>query len=104
MRLIIPLTGTVVNYDPPKGDPNDPIRLIEIDLGNVSWELVNLDLENEVAEIEVAPGEQLEEAGEIRPATEVEKQSFLTYAQELIYGKTKDELYSISKSERLKKL
>lgn len=123
MRLRVPITGTVISYDPAlakldgigiSGDPNDPVRLVPVNLGNVSWRLVSIDLDNEVAEIEVTAGEDtLYNTGEVdkngkpiinsRPATFKEKEAFLKYASNLINNHTKDELYSISKSPRLKK-
>lgn len=38
-----------------------------------------------------------------RKATEQEKEGFLQYAKDLVEGHTKDELYQISESPRLKK-
>ena len=111
----MPVTGTVISYeDGGYGDPDDPIRLVELNLGNVSWQLVKLDLENEVAEIEVLPGELIaEDTGEVdeegnpvyamRSATNKEKQSFLTNAYNLINGHTKEELCNMSGSAKLKK-
>ncbi len=132
MRLKIPLTGTVVRegsvWGDGKlvGDPNDPIRLVDIDLGNVSWRMVDVDLENEEMEIEVIPSEviaiptgrfhtveeldaehnpiQVErEIYEERLATGQEKAGFLQHARDLIEGHTKDELYTMSKCSKLKK-
>lgn len=123
MRLRVPITGTVLAYDPVAGqldglgvvgDPNDPVMLININLGNVSWRLVTIDLENDLAEIEVSPGEtvsQLKDGGnpnnpndwQPRPTTEQEKQDFLAYAKSLVESHTKDELYTISRSGRLTK-
>jgi len=119
MKLTVPLTGRVIQEGELfgdgklKGDPNDPIRLIDINLGNVSWTLVSIDLENEEATIEVAPGEKVSEpTGEIdaennpvyrtRPATEEEKVAFIQYAQDLV-SHTKDELYTMSKCSKLKR-
>lgn len=120
MRLTIPLTGTVlvegsVHGDGKlSGDPDDPIRLIDIDLGNVSWSMVDVDLENEVMTIEVEPGEEVSEpTGEIdaegnpifktRLATEEEKVGFLQHAQDLVINNTNDELYQMSKCSKLKR-
>ena len=104
MRLTLPLTGTVIEENPLGGDPNDPVRPIDIDLGNVSWVMENIDLENEVMVIEVSPAEVISdpELGS-RKATAEEKQGFLKYAQELIKKHTRDELYQMSKCTRLKK-
>lgn len=123
MRLKVPLTGTVKDYDPVAGqldgigvvgDPNDSVEIININLGNVSWRLVTIDLQNDLAEIEVSPGENvkaLKDGGNpdnpedwfLRPATEEEKQGFLDNAKNLVEGHTKDELYTMSKSKRLVK-
>lgn len=121
MRLKVPITGTVLDYDPKAGqidgigvvgDNNDPVKPININLGNVSWRLVTIDLENDLAEIEVSPGENisiLKDGGNpdnpedwtSRPATAQEKQGFLNYARDVIEGHTKEELYAISGSRRL---
>lgn len=114
MNLTIPLTGTVITESPLSGDPNDPVRPIDIDLGNVSWKMVYVDLENEVAIIEVEPAEGVDEDtgqvdGKGRPihkriqATEQERKGFLQYAQDLVMNHTKDELYQMSKCPRLKR-
>ena len=91
MRVKIPVTGTLLEYNRETGevtgDPNDPIR-IDVDLGNVSWELVSLDVDNGIAKIEVVPSEMMsEDTGkkdkdgkpiiETRPTTEAEKQALL---------------------------
>lgn len=115
MKLTVPVIGTAISYeDGGYGDPDDPIRLVELNLGNVSWQLIKLDLDEDVAEIEVLPGELIaEDTGEVdgegkpiyamRPATNKEKQAFLNYARTLIQGHTKEELYNMSGSAKLKK-
>lgn len=120
MRISIPLTGTVKELNPLRGEPSDPVRPIDINLGNVSWTMVDVDLENNLMIIEVEPGNRVSEPdldGEgkqkigkegnpiyiTRKATEEEKTGFLQYAQDLIEGHTKDELYAISRCPRLKK-
>lgn len=123
MRLKIPITGKVLEYDPKAGqidgigvigDNNNPVKIVNISLGNVSWRLVTIDLENDLAEIEVSPGERsslLKDGGNpdnpedwtSRPATEEEKQGFLDYAKNLIESHTVDELYAITNSTRLVK-
>lgn len=123
MRLKVPLTGTVTSYDPKaaeldgigvSGDPHDPVRLINIDLGNVSWKLVAIDLTNDLAEIEVSPGEEiaiLKAGGSAnnpadwtsRPATAQEQQGFLDNAQAQVSGKTSAQLYAASKDKNLVK-
>lgn len=62
MRIKVPITGTVLGFDGEAakldghgvtGDPNDLVR-IDVDLGNVSWRLVSIDLISGMAEIEVS--------------------------------------------------
>ena len=114
MRIKVPITGTVINIDSASGDPNDPIRLINIDLGNVSWELIELDLVNDLADIEVTPGEATDEATDsfdaegkpiyrTRPTTQAERLQYLNDLKKVIDQHTKEELYEMSKSARLKK-
>jgi hypothetical protein len=105
MKISIPLTGTLVSYSPLIGDDNDIIRPIELDLGNVSWQLLNLDLEHDLALIEVNPVKEIMDktTGKMRPITEKERQDELNKVEKLIAGKSIDELYSISGSARLKK-
>lgn len=121
MRIEVPLTGTVLVEGKSlldgnlTGDPNDCIRPIDIDLGNVSWIAVDIDLDKEVMIIEVEPGEEVSEpTGEIDPeteepiyssrlATEAEKQQFLQGTRHLIDSHTKDELYQMSGCSRLKR-
>ncbi len=123
MRLKIPLTGAVLDYDilaakydgiGVVGDNNDPVKPVEISLGNVSWRLVTIDLVNDLAEIEVSPAENinvLKSGGNpdnpndwtSRATTEMEKQGFLDNAKTLVESHTKDELYTMSKSKRLVK-
>lgn len=120
MRLRIPLTGTVLvegevfGKGDLQGDEKDPIRPVDLDLGNVSWAMVNVDLVNEVMEIEVTPSEKLDEdTGEKdgdgksiylgRKTTELEKVALLEHARNLIEGHTKEELYEISKCPKLKR-
>ncbi len=100
MRLTIPLTGKVLvegsvwGEGKLSGDPTDPIRPLDIDLGNVSWVMIAVDLDNEEMEIEVTPGGVVGE----------EKTKSLQYAQQLIEGHTKEELYQMSGCPRLKRL
>ena len=114
MRLTIPLTGTVLVEDPIMGDDNDPIRPIDIDLGNVSWLLVSIDLENEVMEIEIEPASRISEPTgkndaegkpiyQARATTQTEKLSFLQHARDLVENHTKDELYVMAKCSKLKR-
>lgn len=114
IRLEIPLTGTVLAEEPLSGDPNDPVRPVNIDLGNVSWTKIGIDLKKEIMIIEVKPGEiisfptgELNDEGDpkciSRLATEAEKSGFLQHAKELIEGYSKDELYQISGCPKLKR-
>jgi len=114
MLISIPLTGRVISYDPLIGDDDDPIRLIDIDLGDVSWELVNIDLEHDLALIDVTPADEGDfPTGKIdkeknpimthRRRTNKEKQGLLDNVKSMIQDKSIDELYRVSKSARLKK-
>ena len=115
MYLSIPLTGRVVSYNPLIGDDNDPVRPISIDLGcNVSWTLISIDLEHDLALIDIAvedrcqfPTGKVDENNEPimdrRVATAKERQAFLDNAKSLIQDKSIDRLYEQSKSARLKK-
>ncbi len=120
MRLTIPLTGTVlvegsVHGDGLlKGDPDDPIRPVDLNLGNVSWRAVDVDLDAGVMIIEVAPAQEVEEdTGQVdgrgkpvyqtRAATPAEKEDFLQHARQLIESRTTDELYAMSGKPRLKR-
>lgn len=115
MRLRIPITGTVEQVDPCIiGKDDDPIRLINIDLGNVSWELVHLNLDAEEMEIEVTPSEDIAvDTGEIdiegepiwknRKATDEERLQFIENARSLSLERmSKEALYTLSKSPRLR--
>lgn len=109
MRLKIPLTGKILEYTPEfegygpsgeiSGDPANPVRPVPINLGNVKWNLVSIDLETDTAEIEVSPGEGING----RLATDEEKQGFLDYAKNLVEEHTIDELYAMTNSKRLEK-
>lgn len=120
MRLTIPITGTVLvegtvhGTGALVGDNSDPIRPVDIDLGNVSWEMVDIDLDKEEMLIEVAPSEEISaDTGQVddegnpiyikRPATDGERVGFLQYAQQLVMEHTKDELYQMSGNLKLKR-
>lgn len=120
MKLTIPLTGTVLREGSVwgkgklKGAANDPIKPIPLNLGNVSWKMIDVDLENEVMVIDVQPAEETDEdTGQFdaenhpivirRPTTQAEKDGFLQYAKQLIEGHSKDELYLMSGCVRLKR-
>ncbi len=116
MRMKVPITGTVTNFniDTAKldgigisGDPNDPVRLIDLDLGNVSWKLISIDTENDEAEIEITPSPVIEvgtlDNSYVRPSTTKEKQRFLDEAEAKVKNKTRDQLYTETGSKRLVK-
>lgn len=120
MRLEVPLTGTVITEGSIfedgslKGDPNDPIRPVDLDLGNVSWKMVDVDIDNEIMIIEVTPAETVDELTGAddddgnpiyitRPTTAQEKQGLLQHAQDLVKGHSKAELYAMSGKPKLKR-
>ncbi len=120
MILKIPLTGTVTGFDAEaakldghgvSGDPSDFIRSA-VNLGSVNWTLINIDLETDLAEIDVSPSESIStlKAGGnpdkpedwiSRPATAQEKQGFLDYAKNLIESHTIEELYVLGNAKKL---
>lgn len=115
MKISVPLTGTVVSYNPLIGDDNDPVRPIDISFGhNIQWELINIDLENDLALLDISVDEEAgfptgekdaedEPVLEMRPITDEEKQTMLNNAKAMIQDKSIDQLYKQSKSARLKK-
>jgi hypothetical protein len=129
MRIKIPMTGTVIDFDPElakldgigvSGDPTDPVRPVQVDLGNVKWKLINIDLENDLMEIEIEAPENIpvpsfDEHGTpildgkgkqltvLRPATAEEKQALLDSAQHIIESNTVDDLYAQTQDARLGK-
>ena len=118
MRMKIPITGTVkaINGSHVSGDQDDPIRIIDVDLGNVRWVFVSLDIENEEMEIEVTPATVVEyDIGGLdfegnpkrasRPTTSEERIALLENAKDFSLDRmTKDDLYTLSKSPRLKNI
>lgn len=122
MKMKIPITGTVVSTNPViMGDSDDPIKPISIDLGNVSWTLIELDLENEEMTIEITPSESFSEPDlnehgvqkvdkkgnhvfkPSRKATKQEKDKFIEHARNHSLERvSKEALYALSKSPRLK--
>ena len=105
MILEVPITGEVSSIDNERisGNPDNPIRLIDIDLGNVSWRLLSLDLNRAVATIDVTSSSRIYDAQleETRAATAQEKNATLDNARRIIEEHSIDELYEISKSPRL---
>lgn len=129
MILKIPMTGTVIDFDPEcykldsigiSGDPADPVRVVNLDLGGIAWHLVSIDLENDLMEVEAeAPQEvvlpMLDSNGEPvldtdgtprfsrMTLTPAEKQQILINAQHILESKTADEIYSLTGDRRLVK-
>lgn len=115
MRITLPLTGTLLAYKPVvAGDDSDPIRLVDINLGNVSWELVALDLDNDQAVIEVTPADGYDEpTGQVDPegnpicwrvpTTPEMKAAALTWVRAISLEYTQDQLYQMSGNARLRK-
>lgn len=110
MRMTVPLTGTVIisgsvwGEGRLEGDQNDFIRPIPM-LADVSWTMVDVDLENEVAIIEVKPAQTIydDSLKKRRPTTEAEKQAFIEHARNhSLERMSKEALYTLSKSPRLK--
>lgn len=124
MILRIPLTGTVLvegslwGKGDLKGDDNDPIRPVSINLGNVSCRTIDVDLEKEEMIIDVAPAitvkepdldengvQKVDEEGELkfkkRLTTENEKANLLEAARQKVEGHTKEELYAMTGSHKL---
>jgi len=95
VKAKIPLTGTVISTEPVViGDDKDPIRPVEIDLGDVEWRLINLDLDNDIAEIEITPNKRL-------PKEKRKKE--LERAISILTQFSKEDLYRISGCHKLKK-
>lgn len=126
MRLKIPMTGTVIDFNPESykldnigisGDNNDPVRVVNLNLGGVAWHLVSIDLENDLMEVEVEAPEQVTEPrldanGKPvkseplyiqRPTTPVEKRQILDNAQHILESHTVDEIYTLTGDKRLVK-
>lgn len=118
MRIKVPITGTVRLITPTRvsGEDSDPIRMININLGNVRTSFVSLDLENEEMELEVTPVEKVVyDTGEIdgegksirdfRSTTPEEKEAFIEHARNYSLERmSKEALYALSGSSRLKNL
>lgn len=102
MNLTIPFIGTVLSSTPicVTGDPQDPIRPA-IDLGNVSWHRISINVEMRTMTLEVKAGRYanypavdtggnpiLDDAGipqmRSRPATLAEKAGYLKHAKGLV--------------------
>lgn len=113
--LEVPITGTVKQVEPCiLGDDDDPIRLIDVKLGNVSWRLIELDLDNEIMKIEVISspttgydtGQKDKEDKPIwtdRPTTPEERAELIENARNhSLERMSKQALYALSKSPKLK--
>ncbi len=128
MRLRIPMTGTVIDYDPEaakfdncgvSGDPNDCVRPINLDLGGIAWRLISIDLENDLMEVEATAPDIIElpvlDKGNpvlnedknpvyySRPTTPIEKQAILNNAQTILTSRTIDEHYIVTGDKKLQK-
>lgn len=119
MRLSVPLTGTVLvegavhGSGDLVGDPNDPIRPILLDLGEVSWTMIDVDLDNGLMIIEVTANnktadETSDPVGDgryikTRPTTAAEKIKCLQDCQAAVMGHTKEELYAMTGESPLKR-
>ena len=128
MKLKIPMTGTVIDYDAEcakidnigiSGSPNDPVRPVNLDLGGIAWFLVSVNLDNDSMEIEVSAPEtidipMLDDKGKpvldndnnqvytSRPTTPVEKQAILDNALRILGSyKTADEIYAKTGDKKL---
>lgn len=106
MIIRLPLTGTVVAVEPYiSGDLSDPIGPIEVDLGLVSTRTISIDLENEEIVLEVTPLRNIFDVttDQMRPPTQIEKDAILEHVKNVsLERKTKEELYTLSNSPRLK--
>jgi hypothetical protein len=94
MKISVPLTGTLISYNPMIGDQHDPVRPVELNLGDVSWQLISLDLERDLALIEVTPSPAL---------SDIDKRKCLENIKSLLLTKSADDLYKLTKSPKLKK-
>jgi len=104
MRLVVPITGTVLDEARVVGSNDDPIRPIALDFRNVSWKMMELDLEGELAVIEIEPSKLFFDGpNDCRPATLVEQQKYLDDLWQLVKDKMPEELYALSGSPKLKK-
>jgi len=107
MIIEIPITGTVLVEGTMEdgwltGDPNDPLRPVDLNLGNINKRIISYDLGREIAVVVLEPVEEVyEKTGELdkfgepiyepRLTTQEEKTSFLQYAQGIIMNHTRDE-------------
>ncbi len=97
MRLVIPLTGTLRADG--SGDPDDPVRIIPVSLGDLAWRAVSFDFEAGTVEVEA---EVPQHNGEERLAYEARSASVLSDAQAALEH-TADELYALTGAARLKR-
>lgn len=111
----VPITGTVKKIDPYiGGEEDDPIRIINVDLGPVRWNKISIDLENEEMIIEVTPIPWIEEdtgqkdenntpIWERRALNQTEKDAILDVAKDKTLDRmSKDDLYTLTGDTRLK--
>ena len=118
MLISVPLTGRVISYHPLKGDPNDPVRPIDIEFGMTYAEAISFDFENDLVLMKITPTDLVKEeksqlTGKLdedghpiyrkKKRTEQGKQAILNNIKAQIQDKSLDELYRVSKCARLKK-
>ncbi|MHB8084337.1 MAG: hypothetical protein ACYDHZ_00730 [Dehalococcoidia bacterium] len=129
MRLKIPMTGTVIDFDPEAakldgigivGDPTDPVRPININLGGIFWKLVSIDLDNDLMEVEASAQDNadvpmLDSKGKAvfdangqqkyvtHLLTDAEKQAVLDNAQAILDGMTNEAMHALTKDKALVK-
>ena len=111
MRVKIPLTGT--RLPDGGGDPNDPVSVITLELGDVSWRAVSWDWDNGLVEVELIErprhSKEVDAGGnpiftEPLIAYQARRDAALDHVRSLLVDKTPDELYALSGSPRLKNL
>lgn len=98
MRLRIPLTGHLIADG--KGDLEDPVRAINLNLGNLRWSAVSYDFDAGIMEVEAEVRKDPDESEE---QYQRRRQLILDNAKHLLESHTIDELYQMSGSARLKK-
>lgn len=105
----LPLAGTVLEIKDGCvcGDDKDPVRPVGVDLGNVAWKLVSLDLETKTCLIEITAAdvksvEVATDTWETQPMTKEEKakvetdaKAFESIPHEQLFALTSDKPISI---------
>lgn len=112
MRIKIPLTGTLVTEDPDTGDPEDPVRVINLDLGDVAWQAVAFDWDAGLVEVELEvprhTGRHDPDTGKAFPDEPPAKHATrraaaLSRVKSLLLDHTVDELYGMAGDPRLRR-